>query len=320
MNSTRKAIGGYLELETKPQKNYHHQDLLHLNTARNSFEYVLRARKYTHVYIPYFTCDVLLEPLRKLNIEYTFYDVDNKLEPIFDYNLLRKNEGFLLTNYFGIKSDYIRSTALLIKNLIVDNSQALFDAPIDGVDTFYSPRKFIGVADGGYLSTTLHLDLVFDDDHSWDRMTHLLKRADLNAEAGYSDFKENDAALERQPIRKMSALTSKILKSVDYNSIREIRRRNFDYLHRHLKSSNKIAIDIDFDTIPMIYPYRISNAIQVKKRLFENKIFCATYWPNVFEWCNEKDNAYQLANEIIPLPLDQRYTRNEMIAVLNALT
>lgn len=316
MNTTRKAIGGYFALETQPQKNYLHQDLLHLNTARNSFEYILRGRRYAHVYIPYFTCDVLMEALQKLNIEYTFYDVDNNLEPIFDYNLIRGNEGFLLTNYFGIKSVYIRSNASLINNLILDNSQALFDAPINGIDTFYSPRKFIGVADGGYLSTTAHLDMVFDDDHSWDRMTHLLKRADLDAEAGYADFKHNDAALERQPIRKMSSITSAILQGVDYKSIREIRRRNFDYLHRQLKSSNKLDIDSGSNTIPMIYPYRINNAVQVKKRLLENKIFCATYWPNVFEWCTEQQNAFHLAGEIIPLPIDQRYNLIDMQNIL----
>lgn len=312
----KKTIGGYLELETPPQKNHLHHDLVALNTARNSFEYILRARKYNHVYIPYFTCDVLVEPLDKLHIRYTFYDIDNNLEPIFDYNLIKENEGFLVTNYFGVKSNYITNTALFIKNVIVDNSHAFFDEPIDGVDTFYSPRKFIGVADGGYLSTTAHLDLDFEKDYSWDRMTHLLKRADLDPEAGYADFKRNDAALVRQPIRKMSAITSTILQSIDYNSIKEIRKRNFYSLHDHLKKSNKLCFDIDANAIPMIYPYRVKSAVQVKKRLLENKIFCATYWSNVFEWCTENENSFQLAKEIIPLPIDHRYDLTDMQYIL----
>ncbi|HFK5575098.1 TPA: hypothetical protein ACG0AX_003469, partial [Elizabethkingia anophelis] len=147
------AIGGYFQLELCENKPFQYSDLILLNTARNCLEYILRAKGYKKIYIPYFTCDVLLEPINKLNIDYQFYDIDDSLEPIFDYDRVGGNEVFLATNYFGIKTKFIEDLSSKVKNLIIDNAQAFFAKPLLGIDTFYSPRKFVGVSDGGILAT-----------------------------------------------------------------------------------------------------------------------------------------------------------------------
>jgi len=145
-----KELGGYLELELNRNEE-HHKTALSLNTGRNALELILRVRKYTKVYIPYYTCDVILEPFRKLNINYEFYSINKDLEPEFNYSLLRDNEGFLYVNYFGIKDDFIPVLAKHCSNIITDNSQAFFCRPLKDIDTFYSCRKFFGVPDGAYL-------------------------------------------------------------------------------------------------------------------------------------------------------------------------
>ena len=73
-------IGGYFGLELNNSEHYHN-DALRLNTARNCFEYVLRARQYKKVYIPYYTCEVMLEPINKLGLQYEFYQINELLEP-----------------------------------------------------------------------------------------------------------------------------------------------------------------------------------------------------------------------------------------------
>ena len=95
------AIGGYFELELRKGEHYH-KNALRLNTARNCFEYILLARKYKKVYIPYYTCEVMLQPLHKYHIGYEFYSIDMNLEPQ-DLISLNDNEAFLYTNYFGLK-------------------------------------------------------------------------------------------------------------------------------------------------------------------------------------------------------------------------
>ncbi|MBP0612939.1 hypothetical protein J8J42_07760 [Chryseobacterium sp. cx-311] len=254
----------------------------------------------------------MLEPVEKFGLSYSFYDVDDHLEPVFDYGKIQDNEVFLITNYFGVKGQFIRNIAGQIRNVVVDNAQALFEQPLPGIDTLYSPRKFVGVADGGYVSTSakLHADLVTDQ--SFERMSHLLKRADLGSEAGYEDFKINDISLENQPIKRMSNLTKKILAGLDYGRISVIRQENFAFLHHHLGASNILQIDIDSSLVPMVYPYRCNNAGRIKSNLVKNKIFCATYWPNVADWCNEQQYSWHLTNEIIALPVDQRYNTSDM--------
>ncbi|SMC40732.1 hypothetical protein [Moheibacter sediminis] len=312
-----KAIGGYFELEIPFGKPLHGGgNCIELNSGRNCLEYILRVKKYTKIYIPFYTCDAVLEPINKLDISFEFYDIDNNLEPIFNYNLIKDSEVFLYTNYFGIKDDFIKNKIQTISgNLVIDNAQAFFSKPIENVDTFYSPRKFVGVSDGGILYSNKRLQGNFKKDESHSRMSHLLKRIDLSAENGYSDFGENEASLEHQPIKQMSNLTKRILSGIDYEKIKEQRRSNFELLHQHLKTENLLKLELDMDSVPLVYPFRTKNA-DIKNKLHSDKIYCATYWPNVAEWCNEDTNSYSLAREIVALPIDQRYCKEEMNKIL----
>ena len=174
MNS---SIGGYLELEL-PTGDEYHKDALQLNTGRNAFEYILRAKKYKKVYLPFYTCDVMLEPIFKLNLEYEFYSIDPSFTPIFDYKSIKENEVLVYNNYFGICNIQTKEVASICKNLIIDNAQAFYSKPIKGVDTFYSPRKFFGLPDGAYLYTDTLLDHNIKKDISYERCEHLLGRMD----------------------------------------------------------------------------------------------------------------------------------------------
>ena len=134
-------IGGYFSLEL-PRFEEYHKDAIRLNTGRNCLEYILSARGYKKVYIPYYTCDVVLEPFKKLGIPYENYHVNIHLE-IQDEIALKTGEALLYTNYYGLKQRYTEKLAKQYGNcLIVDNTQAFYAKPIDGIDTFYTCRKF----------------------------------------------------------------------------------------------------------------------------------------------------------------------------------
>lgn len=300
-----KTIGGYFELEL-PKGEHYHKNAIRLNTARNCFEYVLRARGYTKVYIPYYTCEVMLESIKKLDLNYEFYHINEQLEPK-SLPRLSENEAFLYTNYFGLKQNCVKRLATEYdSHLIVDNAQAFYAEPVPGVDTFYSARKFFGLSDGAYLYTDKALHQEFEQDCSFDRMSHLLKRVDLGAEAGYHDFRVNDDALIGQDIKTMSKLTEALLAGIDYESAKQARRSNYLFLDKELGSSNHIHLKLDESTVPMVYPY-LTNDTGLKKRLISEKVFVATYWPNVFGWCGEGDLEYSLAQNTCYLPVDQRY-------------
>ena len=188
------------------------------------------------------------------------------------------------------------------KQLIVDNAQAFFAEPLEGIDTFYSARKFFGVADGAYLYTDAQLDMEFEQDQCYQRISHLLIRADIGAEAGYGEFRKNDDSLIDNPIRLMSNLTEKILCSIDYESAKQLRRNNYMQLDEQLSATNGIHLSLDVDAVPMVYPYLTDDAT-LRKRLIANRIYVATYWSNVKEWCHHDLLEYKLYDELLPLPL-----------------
>ena len=312
-----KNIGGYFEMELRQGEEYHNS-LIHLNTGRNAFEYILRARGYKKVYLPYYTCDVMLEPIDKLNMEYEFYFINEHFEPIFDINNVGVDETFVYTNYFGIKNEQVKTLSNICPNLIIDNSQAFFEKPISGIDTFYSPRKFFGVPDGAYLNTNTNFNCKFEIDNSGGRFGHLLGRIEYGAEKTYSIFVENERLLIGQTIKFMSNITQNLLKNINYETVARIRKTNFNILNKALGSLNLLNCNIDASYVPMVYPFFCYND-GLRSFLIENKIYVAQYWPNVLKWCNINDLEYNFAKYIIPLPIDQRYDENDMKQIVKLL-
>ena len=309
-----KAIGGYFELELPFHKEYH-CDAIALNTGRNCLEYILCVRNYSHVYLPYYTCSSILEPFKKLGVSYSFYHINIKLE-LELLPKLKTGEALLYTNYFGIKQEYVSYLASIYGDqLIVDNTQAFFSKPIPSIGTFYSCRKFFGVPDGAYLYCDKELDVKLEQDESWVRMNHLLKRIDLSPEEGYAEFKSNDKSLENQPIKIMSQLTRRIMQSIDYNGVAKCRQNNYKILCDTLNSTNEIDLSFFNDTVPMAYPYLVKDE-NLRLRLIQNKIFVAQYWPNVLQWVKEDSKEYYFTTHLLPLPIDQRYGKEDIKRLL----
>ena len=312
-----KPIGGYFSLELPNVKEYH-KDAIRLNTGRNCLEYILKARGYQKVYVPYYTCEVVLEPFEKLGIPYEFYHIDINFE-IRDRFTLKANEALLYVNYYGLKQRYVEQLAEKIgERLIIDNTQAFYAKPIDGIDTFYTCRKFFGVPDGAYLYTDKRLDYVLEQDLSFERMTSLTKRIDLGAEAGYADFRETSHNLVGQPIKCMSKLTLRLMQGIDYTSIAKQRRANYQQLHDALGKNNTLKLPLEDDAVPMVYPY-LAPVKGLREKLIENKVFVARYWPNVLDWTIKDDIEYILAYQMQPLPIDQRYREEDMNRIIETI-
>ena len=311
------AIGGYFSLEL-PSGEPFHKGALALNTGRNCLEYILRVRGYKKVYLPYYSCAVLLEPFTKLGVDYSFYHINGSLE-LDNPVTLKDDEALLYINYYGLKQDYVETLAKQYGNqLIVDNTQAFFARPIEGIDTFYSCRKFFGVADGAYLYCDKRLDGELEQDSSWERMGYLLKRIDLSPEEAYADFRDQSAKLKNNPIKTMSPLTHRIMMSIDYRQVAERRRENYRLLDEAVRNKNGISLPLADDAVPMVYLFLTADPY-LRQRLIDNKVFVATYWPNVLDWCTPSDTAYKMTQRILPLPIDQRYGKEDMKRIIELI-
>lgn len=312
-------IGGYFALEL-PRGDFPHADGLLLSSGRACLEVILRQRSPMRVHVPRYTCDVVVEPMARLGIPVVFYPVSADLHPD-PLPSVGEDEMLIVNNYFGLQDEHCAVLAERFGNrLIVDGSQAFHAPPAGhGAYTFYTPRKFCGVADGGILFGP---DIDGSDlprDRSWERSSHLLQRLDEGARAGYAAFQRNDASLTSQPAMRMSCLTQRLLEGYDHQAARRCRHENFAFLHEALCDRNAFAPPSqDRFACPMVYPFRSAEP-GLRQRLIAAGIFVAAYWPNVRYWCTPDMVEYRLMEELIPLPIDQRYGRSDMQRILEVV-
>lgn len=311
-------IGGYPELEL-PEGEEYYNEAMRLNTGRSAFEYLLRTKNYKKVYLPLYTCDVMLKPVQNLALSCEFYRIDATFRPLFDFSRVGPDDVFVYTNYFGICDRRVEEVTRKCRNIIIDNSQAFYSKPPAGTDTFNSPRKFFGVPDGAYLFTGQPAKEPPEQDVSYRRFEHLLGRIDLGAAAFYGSFQENNRALADEPVKAMSRLTQRMLRGIDYRRIAEKRRENFLFLHAALKTGNQLQPELQPQEVPLVYPYLTSTGAKLKKKLITRKIFVPTYWPNVLETALPGSTEFHLAENTVFLPVDQRYNNREMRFILESI-
>ena len=309
-----KEIGGYLGLEQMGNHSYY-PNLLALNTGRNALAYLIKARAIRKLYIPYFLCDSVSSVCQREGCRIGYYPIGADFLPILPEEP-EADSWIYVVNYYGqISNTQLMQWKLQWKNIIFDNVQAFFQKPVSGVDTIYSCRKFFGVPDGAYLATDAQA-IALEDDSSRERMKHILGRFETGcASAFYADFKENDRSFQDLPLRRMSPLTRNLLAGLDYDAIREKRNANWALLHSALSSHNQLTL-IATDG-PYCYPFYCENGMEVKRRLAEMKIYVPTLWPNVYQMGEGLEKDY--AQNILPLPCDQRYDGQDMARIADAL-
>jgi len=310
-----KAIGGYFELETSNNGNLYHNNLIAVNSGRSAFELILKQTNPRQVLLPYYTCDVILQPLNRCRIPYRFYELSNSLLPKVDS--LNEGEVILYVNYFGISDKKVAKVVSTFPEVIIDNSQSFYSQYHEKIPTFYSPRKFFGIPDGGFAYIPKKQEpIALEKGYSYNRCSHLLNRIDLGAEGAYNDFIENDKKLSHEGPTEMSKLTQKLMNSISFEEIAKKRKRNFSFLHKTLSTQNLFSKHIDESTVPMVYPF-ISEKPGLRNHLISKKIFVPQYWPNVKQWhINNKSLEYFLTDNLLALPIDQRYGLEEMEKII----
>jgi len=309
-----KEIGGYFGLEKFTGAEYY-CGLIPVNNARSALQYVLKARGIKKLYLPYFLCDSVSDLCSRYGYDYSYYSINEHFLPVFNEKLAQ-DEYLYVVNYYGqLSNDRIRELKARYGNIIVDNVQAFFQQPVPGIDTIYSCRKFFGVPDGGYLSTDAVLAEEMEKAVSKDRMTHILGRFEETASEFYSCFQHSDLSLAEMPMRRMSELTHNLLRAIDYDYVRTKRNENYAILARALGEANKLQLTAPDG--PYCYPFYCADGMRIKKELASQKIYVPTLWPNVLdlEGSLEKD----LAENILPLPCDQRYGAEDMETIIRHL-
>ena len=302
-----REIGGYIELDT-----YHlpmlHAGAIALNCGRNALAYLFQSRKIRKLKVPYFLCDSVFQVCSREGVEKSYYHIERDFRPTDDLELA-EDEWLYLVNFYGqLSNKELKEYVKRFGRVIVDQANGYFEEPIPGVDTLYTCRKWFGVADGAFLYTDTPLEETFPQDESFARMGFLLGRFERSANEFYSAYSANNRLFANEPIKRMSKLTRNLLCGIDYKIAERRRRENFAYLHERLGAANQLELK----TASFMYPLLVRNGASLRKELQAEKLYIPTLWPAVFEVAAPESLEYQMAENILPLPIDQRYDIGDM--------
>lgn len=320
-----KPIGGYFGLQVGDGL-LPHPKAFPVNFGRGGLEVILRVREYKRVWIPDYICPCVPRFLNRLGITYETYPINERLE-LPELPRLRKGDGFLYVNYFGVKNDYCRKLEKSIghNGLILDLTQAFHYVP-RRADAFNSARKFFPVPDGGfvYLHDGVEKHKMLSElppSHSFDSCEALLRRADGDLAGGYEAFHKSEALLENASAAKMSELTRGLLSAQDIRGAYKQRISNYLRLSFELRDANLLKFKIDDTTAPLVYPFlpdpqKIPDAATLRERLISAKIFCPTYWLDIAQL---GPAAKTFVENLVCIPLDQRYGADDMNRLLEMI-
>ena len=313
MSVKQSHFGSFIPLElygNEINKSFH-SEAIKINTARNALQLILEKRDTTKVYLPFFSCDALYIPMKRLGINYEFYSINKNFEPVFDYRNIKDTEIFIYINFFGINDSIVDKLHDIVDNLVIDNSQSFFSKPKNDVPTFYSARKFFGVADGAYLYDKLSKGIKLSYDVSYERYSYLLQNLDLGQSIAYDSYSKIEETFEELEVKKMSNLTSILLKKLPYKEYNKVRINNFNYLNDELRDINEFDLP-NIEKGALCYPLLVENGKYIKHKLMSNSVFIPTYWANVLELVHEKDIEFRFVNDIISIHIDHRYNKEDL--------
>ena len=304
-----KEIGGYIELEHNCSPMMH-EGAIALNCGTACLAYLIRAKKIKKIMLPFFLCNCIKKVCQSEGVNIKYYRINQdflpkqSLSPSID-------EWVYVVNFYGqLTKEDILGLADKYPNMIVDQAQAYFQKPMAGIDMIYTCRKFFGVPDGGFLYTDITLGKKLPKDESYERMRFLLGRYERTASEFYSEYAANNTLLENEPPKKMSKLTENLLRGIDYHSIKDVRTANYEYLYGQLKEVNQLTLRKVCGAFS--YPLLLHNGAFIRKELIKYKIYIPTLWPNVLLETEHDSLEYYYAENILPLPVDQRYGIHDM--------
>jgi hypothetical protein len=321
-------LGGYLPEENflEDFNNFQYQEFLLFKSGRSCLHFLLSKLKPIKIHLPYYCCNSVIQPLQQSCTSFSFYQINSNFEPVEFPNPGSKSI-FLYINYFGLKNSFLNDLENIYKeNLWVDNTQAFY-ATYNQTSkkriSFNSSRKFFGVPDGAMLRSPFN---TFNSEvkhlpRNNKLITEHLKLSKIGKqEEGFTIFQSNEHYLG-YGLERISEFSESLHSKINYTDIAKVRRNNFKYLHSNLKSKNKICpqiLDLSDNAVPNYYPFLPEGNLP-HQSLWNRKVYAPVLWNDCLTRSIENFEFEKSLCKILPLPIDQRYSQNDMDYILKVL-
>lgn len=293
--------------------------------ARSAFAALVATLPGATIWLPAFVCSDLVDPSFAERVR--FYPVAEGFVP----DLAGVEAGMaagdlvLIVAYFGepvaeAVEDFARRRPDL--RMVEDRAQALDPGPASGDRwVLYSPRKLLGVADGGLLVAPVGVSTVPQPSATADSAA-LWWAADLRHDdpAGrdnalwYGANREKEAAMAVTS-QAMTARGLSVLSRSSLESLAGPRRANWRVLDRRLRRWS--ALPGEPQGPPLGYVVRLEPEARdrVLRGLHAERIFAAVHWPEIAALAADFPREHGWTRVLITLPCDHRYGAVEMARV-----
>lgn len=296
------------------------------HNARSAFAFLVRSLGPRTLWLPHYLCADMDQPA---GVRVRSYG-DGGDAPIEEGDLA-VGDMVLATAFFGAPViESIRRLAARRRDVIwvEDRAQALLvpeEESLADAWRLYSPRKLLGVADGGLLVG--RIDVLPSPDLAPPPREHLAAaparaaaRSPAELQAAYARYREIERD-HRVADLAMSDRSREILSGTGIERLAERRRANFAILHQRLADvAAPVVARLRRSPAPFGYPVLIERDRDgVAARLASDGFFCAVHWRDLVRGAADSPAALALASRMLTLPVDHRYGANEMDALADRL-
>jgi len=336
LNSDNKIIGGMFGLPETVVPAISGKSLdwmflrdsnLFLANGRSGIAILIDLLNPNNVWMPSYLCPTMIQATDQKVTNLRFYEIDYNLRiPSVNWiEQIQTGDIVVLIDYFGFPLD--SKDATLAKKqgawVLEDACQALLSEHVGQYSDFvlYSPRKFIGVPDGGIVVSCC--DTQFDDielepppESWWLKMLEAtINRREFDQYGGergwYQLFCETDTATPCG-YYAMSELSRRLLfTAFEYSEIAQRRIENYSVLANELRDM-ALFPELLEGTVPLGFPVRHSQRDQIRENLFQEQIYPPVHWPLDQVTPEEFYGSRRLAEYIMTLPCDQRCDKIDM--------
>jgi hypothetical protein len=269
-----------------------------------------------------------LDPFRKLDILVRYYDgrphfSSDKLDWVAE---VQSGDLVLTIHYFGFPNRAFPADQLRRRGAVIieDASQGLFlkQQYAESAGIVHSPRKFLGVPDGGLMTSPTMNDLWLQPREAppvdwWtSALAAIQARREFDLVGGenrwFPLFRRVEKSFPLGPYRS-SDLTRAVIASTDYHFVRRARRENYLALAERLKDF-ALFQNLDEETVPLGFPVSVDAARRdaVLECLYEQNIFPPVHWRINGIVPDDFRESHQISSCILTLICDQRYTIVDM--------
>lgn len=294
--------------------------------------------------IPPFTCSTVIEPFLNHGYKVISYSIDSALNINVDKfrEILIASEAqvVLFHRYFGfdtmkgfeeIINEFLPKGVVFIEDKIQCLYSGFHSLPVDYI--IGSMRKWAGLPDGGFVvcKTGVFKNKPTDYDKELEQLkleASFAKYEYLHKNLGKKKhflnlFRKAEQQLNLEAsYYQISPASVTIQQNLEVPVLKKKRRENYNRLYEGLRDFDIIQIqtpELTKSEVPLYFVMSLKKRSELQNHLRLHDIYAPIIWPKLEECpriCNEAQNIY---DKVLCLPVDQRYNVNDMDRIINCI-